>query len=723
MKRPNFQLETILRDFATGSSADPHRARQLRAAVEASELSVRTLNAAAAAGIIRSFDIDTSGLQANYVGRFNPERGSVSIPHSAFLRSGASPSVDLVAICRVQSMLVSFASGVVTDRGKRVGGASPEMVTNLQRVLNESPRLANEIKRASTTEDAADTRHFGLEKFELLPSGANLGGAYVGTKHAMLLPGDDLVAHPRKPFHSGALTFVVGHEIEHAFNRAETLRAERAFSEDLRRLSQSSSPIHDYTPVLAQYLGAVRRDEALGQIAGWNAVHSKLEATGHPVTVKAMGDVHHRMRDFVPFSVDGGPATVHPDIVLNADITMSPTPGNIEAMGKHYFDRPPRDHMPPGGKEGAMGLNYDHVSNYPNHYGKNAIERILAAEEGAPLFHGSKPEVPFDMAKLGLYEDVLERQGLDLTKSYGNGLYFDSSQLPSAPRRFDHTVEGKDEHKYVPIAPDSISLPTQLNHPAHPDHEFFQQIRAHVVELDRSLGRGPDHHTDNISSALAVQARTDGIKRVDRIELSHRGDTLSAIQEVRGEPGQFFDLTSHVPTAEANTSMEQSAAKWPEAMQQFEGREKIRAESQQRPADREETVSVGLSQSMAEPERRTHPIHDPRNPDNRHHALYKELERRLPESSDARMMQFTAACHRHRIKANDLSGVHMDYDSMTLTLDSVGFMATPAQVDMSLPPPEPEQSVQQMRQFDQWMEQMQQQSQQHAQAIQQGPAM
>jgi hypothetical protein len=293
----------------------------------------------------------------------------------------------------------------------------------------------------------------------------------------------------------------------------------------------------------------------------------------------------------------------------------------------------------------------------------------------------------------------------------------DLTEVPAQALRNDAEVGRAVDRPAPPI------LPTQLDHPAHPDHEFFQQIRAHVVELDRSLGRGPDHHTDSISSALAVQARTDGIKRVDRIELSQRGDTLSAIQEVRGEPGQFFDLTSQVPTTEANTPMEQSAAKWPEAIRQFEGREKIRMESQQRAADREANVSVGLSQSMAESERRTHPIHDPRNPDNRQHALYKELERRLPESSEARMMQFTAACHRHRIKANDLSGVHMDYDSMTLTLDSVGFMATPAQVDMSLPPPEPEQSVQQMRQFDQQMEQMMQQSQQHAQAIQQGPAM
>nr|WP_063570904.1 XVIPCD domain-containing protein [Luteibacter rhizovicinus] len=714
MKRINAQLEAMLRDFQVRSSTGPQRAVQLRAAVEASELTLRAFNAAAAAGTMRSFQIDTEGNRANHVGRFDSERGSVSLPSSAFRDSGAAPTPDLIATCRVQSMLVAFASGVVTDGGKPVGGASPEMVRNLQNTLNGSPYLASEFKRAATTKDPTSPHKFGLERFELLPSNANIGGAYVGETHTMLLPAGALVARPGRTFNAAALTFVVGHEVQHAFNRADALQATVALRDGVNHISQSSSPIHDYTPVLAAYLGEVRKDEARGQIAGWNAVQSWMQASGKPVTLQAMGEADNRMRDFVPF-VPGLQAAAHPDIALNEDMTISPTPGNIEALGKHYFDRPTRDHFPSGSNERVMGLNHDHVSNYPNHYGKQAIEQILAAEKKAPLFQGRKPEPTFDMARLGLFEDVLERQGLDLTKSHGNGEYFDSTQLPAAPRTFNHTVEGKHAHQYVPVAPDNAPpLPTRLDLPAHPDHEFFRQVRRHVVELDRSLGRAPDHYTDNISSALTVQARADGLERVDHIELSERGDAMRAMQMPKGRTNDQFTLRSAVATAEASTSMEESASKWPDAMRQFEVHEQGRAERQESVLGRGHTVPNSVVQVAPSPEHQHLSLNDPRNPNSRNHDLYNELERCLPNASEERLVQFTAACHRHRITAKNLSGLHVDYDSMTLSIDSDGLVSTTAVVDLSTPPPEPEQAIQQIRQFDQQMEEIRQQSQQQA---------
>jgi hypothetical protein len=115
---------------------------------------------------------------------------------------------------------------------------------------------------------------------------------------------------------------------------------------------------------------------------------------------------------------------------------------------------------------------------------------------------------------------------------------------------------------------------------------------------------------------------------------------------------------------------------------------------------------------------------DPRNPNSADHALYNELQRCLPDATEERLMQFTAACHEHRINAGNLSGVHMDYDSMTLNIDTHGLMATPAVVDMSVPPPESEQSIRQIQQFDQQMDQIAQQSQERsAQMGQQGPVM
>jgi len=138
----------------------------------------------------------------------------------------------------------------------------------------------------------------------------------------------------------------------------------------------------------------------------------------------------------------------------------------------------------------------------------------------------------------------------------------------------------------------------------------------------------------------------------------------------------------------------------------------------------ESPTGASLSRSAAPPMLANQSRSDPRNPNSADHALYNELQRRLPDSSEERLMQFTASCHRHRITAGNLGGVHMDYDSMKLTMDTHGLMATPAVVDMSAPPPESEQSIRQIQQVDQQMDHIAQQSQgRGAQMAQQTPVM
>lgn len=92
---------------------------------------------------------------------------------------------------------------------------------------------------------------------------------------------------------------------------------------------------------------------------------------------------------------------------------------------------------------------------------------------------------------------------------------------------------------------------------------------------------------------------------------------------------------------------------------------------------------------------------DPRHPDNPEHRLYNELHRRIPDASEDRLMQFTAACHACRITADNLSTIHLDEARMTLGFRGSSMMSTPAVVDLSKPAPELEQSIQQIRQHDQ----------------------
>jgi peptidoglycan hydrolase-like protein with peptidoglycan-binding domain len=417
----------------------------------------------------------------------------------------------------------------------------------------------------------------------------------------------------------------------------------------------------------------------------------------------------------------------------------------------------------------------------------------------------------------------------------------------------------------VAAEPRHEALACRLDDHSHPDHPLFTQARERVAELDRSLGRSPDQYTDSISSALTVQARADGLNRIDRVALSADGRELWGVQLASGRTDNLFSLRTTVPTTDAMSPMEEIAARWPEAMRRFAVHEQAGSESlsigqrdadylregQKRdsmspydvlvpevtttapfvgavytqPADQavvpakpeasglpdrdgvrelqENLNTLGVRDMAGKPlavngtydistetavarfqseqklpvtgiadeatqtriqgeafiaelqqpgqmivsrhhqglERGAH-VHvtdrqtqavpaplpesrsDPRNSDSPNHELYNELGRCLPDASEERLVQFTAVCHRHRITAKNLSGVHIDYDGMTVNFDSHGLLATPAMVDLSLPPPEPEQAIKQIEQFDQQMAQIFQESRERsAQMSQQGPVL
>ena len=111
---------------------------------------------------------------------------------------------------------------------------------------------------------------------------------------------------------------------------------------------------------------------------------------------------------------------------------------------------------------------------------------------------------------------------------------------------------------------------------------------------------------------------------------------------------------------------------------------------------------------------------DPRHPDSPDHALYNEIQRCLPQLSDDRLVQCTAACHTNGITASNMNSVHLNEDTLTLTFRSESPLATPAQVRMDALPPETEQAIQQIQQFDRQMEQIAQASQQRSAQMAQG---
>ncbi|MEJ1170757.1 hypothetical protein [Variovorax sp. CCNWLW235] len=113
---------------------------------------------------------------------------------------------------------------------------------------------------------------------------------------------------------------------------------------------------------------------------------------------------------------------------------------------------------------------------------------------------------------------------------------------------------------------------------------------------------------------------------------------------------------------------------------------------------------------------------DPSHPQN---ALYSTLKDLLPKgTSEERLAQGTAACHRSRITEKDLSGIYIGDTSVVFASRSL--FAVPAQMDISQPAPNVQQSDQHILRTDQQREQIMSEirTQAAAQANQQqGPVM
>lgn len=583
MATPHPSLDAAVQQFAQQPGVSPADVAALRAALSADTDVSRRLDAQAAGGALHSFALAAAGAPDRPVGNYDRIAGTVTLPASAF----SGPHPDVGAVLRVQAMVAEFGAKSYTDASGASQAVTPDMLNNLQGTLNNSPVLAEEIKRAATTTDPLQPSHRILESFAFTAPGAGVRGSFNAPGHAMNLVSESLMtrgAHSPGTYDPHDLTFVIGHEVQHGFNAQAAAQARTAFVHDVRALAATPGPIHDYTALVERHIQSAREDEASAQIAGWNALQSRVQHDQGRVTLTDMANaLPVRTADFI--EPHGARFVAHANVQLNADLSMPHTPSNVAGMGHNYFDRPTAAHRQMGDTRNSIALAHGGVEDYPNYYAGWAIATIGAEERAATHGKGSAPRIQLNMAHAGLYEDMMEKAGLNLAPTKQSIPYLDSSTQPATPHAFDHTADGPRQYQHVPVAPQ------RLDDPAHPDHALFQQARGQVVALDQSLGRTPDALTDQLASAAAVQARADGLQRIDQVALSTDGQRLWSVQTPPGRTDHLFDLRTSVPTAEAMTPMEQSGAKWPQAMQQFE-----QAQAQQQAQSQQVTQQQAQSQ-------------------------------------------------------------------------------------------------------------------------------
>lgn len=120
----------------------------------------------------------------------------------------------------------------------------------------------------------------------------------------------------------------------------------------------------------------------------------------------------------------------------------------------------------------------------------------------------------------------------------------------------------------------------RLDSPDHPGNGLYKEALSHVHDIDAWLGRTPDERSANLAGGLAVQARADGLQRIDTVALSDDGSRLWAVEQPRGRTDHLFDKQTSVPTSTANVPLEQSSQQWPQAEEQAQARAAAQTQTQ-----------------------------------------------------------------------------------------------------------------------------------------------
>ncbi|MBO9650056.1 MAG: hypothetical protein J7605_16235 [Variovorax sp.] len=345
---------------------------------------------------------------------------------------------------------------------REIGDPTSPAYRNLRAVLEQSPALMQQMN------DALEHGH--LRHFALMPEAENAGASYDPETRTINLKRSDLLDAKQRD----ALTFLIGHEIQHGINRGRTRQGLEQFDKSVRGVLESGQPVHDYTSALDQMLAINRSDEANAHISGWNALASRVKQGNPEADLSDLGklakDVGY-VFDFIEVKEVGGSPqfTAKEGFTFNTDLSLTPHPRNIEAAGKHYFDKRPDDAQ----------LGHHGNSDYTNYYAAGLVGSVCQYELLNPSVAG---EVHLDMRGLRLQEALLEQNGISLGNAAARCLYRDL-HAPEIARHFDHTA---DSHRHMPI--NALPTPTelsadlnrsppvvQLDDPSHPDHRLFRQ--------------------------------------------------------------------------------------------------------------------------------------------------------------------------------------------------------------------------------------------------------
>lgn len=528
MTPPNAQLQAILDNFSNQPDVSSEQAALLLAAIRDDSDLAQRMNEQAATGHLTGFTQGQSN-QGQLTGTYDKTTGVVTLPPLA-----SEPGVDqgLRGALRLQEMSIRFAHSTYVDSDGRNRTVSQDMVSNLQSTINGSPTLADEMKRAVTTIDSSNQQagnsseqHMLLEHFAPL-SGTIAGGTFNPSSKTMSIPPKTL-DQPAGAFlnsrASADLTFVLGHETQHAFNQVEMAAAYRDFDSSVRRIAEDGNPINDYTAPIEHLIASNRQDEAKAQIAGWNAFVDSVRQREPAADLTTM--MNHgigRTDDFIEEDpTRPGHARPRQGFEFNPDGTLSMTAENVATQENYYFNKPPVG-TPGLPASQTTGIGFHGDSDYPNYYGAGAVSRAIAFDRAfAHPVAGADPRMQLDMQRLKLNERLLEHNGISLPEATAATPqeYWDTSTTPPTRGLFQHT---QDSHEHIYPSPEfnPAQSQNQTESSKNIDAALLEKIRDGVRGLDTRVGKSWDDYSDRLSASLLLMATDKGFTAHDDLRVA-----------------------------------------------------------------------------------------------------------------------------------------------------------------------------------------------------------
>lgn len=530
MIKMNGDLDAAINALNAHPGTSPDQVAQLRAMILSDTALASRLGEHAAAGRLNGFAVASAGADGAAAGSFDPVSGVMTLPATS-LEAGGS---DLAGAVRLQEAVLKFANTPYPAGAKHAAPPTPEMIRNLETVINESPYLAQSAKRQASERDPGDPGRYYLEEFAILPADKGAGGSFDRVGHTMHIPADALLKNspsaPKGYFEPDNLTFMIGHELQHGLNHRDLNIAQAALEDSAMAVGKSKNRTHDYTDVVGNYVAACRVDEAKAEISGWNALISRKQQFDPTFKWEDMVGTTGQVLDFVARDDDTHAVTVREGIKFEPDGSLAHSAGNIEALGRSYFDRPAEKYAQVGDR--AMHLGYANAGDYRAHYSRSAINVVIQVEDNARTVRGVHSVPQIDMKKLGLHEDLIEQQGLDLGKNTTPRLYLDSSDTPASRHYFDHTIKNSDHpFQYVPDPPAA---------------EMTSSLHRELKDLL------PDGTSSDRIAQIALSAKEGGIEAGRIRSLDLVGEKLMLTGATPGTSATIDLASAPPPAAQSN---------------------------------------------------------------------------------------------------------------------------------------------------------------------------